>query len=119
MNTADHIIDQIDTCLGDYAVSDDAMRCAPDLPPLVGERLIAISIDTTSFDAAFEHIRRMREGLAAYAEAVRPRLEEIGRTFAAMKGAARHAGLIDDHGKPAPRRDRPAWQSPYGPPRRR
>lgn len=31
MTTADHILDQIDTALGDYSISDDAMRSAPDL----------------------------------------------------------------------------------------
>jgi hypothetical protein len=29
VSTADHILDQIDNALTDYAVSDDAMRSAP------------------------------------------------------------------------------------------
>ncbi|MFD3574743.1 hypothetical protein [Streptomyces sp. NPDC058644] len=65
---------------------------------------------------------RMREAqtamtafMRAYAEAARPLIEEAGRAFQTM----RDAGLIDDDGKPARRPDRPAWQSPYGPPRRR
>ena len=33
MSTADHILNQIDACLSDHEISDDAMRCAPDLPP--------------------------------------------------------------------------------------
>lgn len=42
-------------------------------------------------------------------------IEQAARTFAALQ----NAGLLDADGKPARRTDRPAWQSPYGPPTRR
>ncbi|WP_405925452.1 hypothetical protein [Streptomyces sp. NBC_00035] len=50
----------------------------------------------------------------AYARAIHPAIEEMGRIFQAL----RDAGPIDESGKPTRSPDRPAWQSPYGPPRR-
>ncbi|MEU4172131.1 hypothetical protein AB0F46_35270 [Streptomyces sp. NPDC026665] len=51
----------------------------------------------------------------AYAEAMRPFVEELARAVQAL----RDAGPIPEDGEPARRSDRPAWQSPYGPPARR
>ena len=115
MSTADQIIDHIDHALGDYDVSYDAMRWSPEVPPQVpgvDRAIVVVSIDTTAITAQFEQLRTALQALGEVAQA---RLEEVGRTFEAMK----KAGVCDDHGKPLPPRDRPAWQSPYGPPRRR
>lgn len=116
MSTADNIIDQIDHALGDYSLGPDAMRWSPETPPPPPgasiQRTVVVTIDTAAITEQFEQLRRT---LQAFGEAARARMEEIGRAFEAMK----QAGVCDDHGRPLPRRDRPAWQSPYGPPRRR
>lgn len=129
---ADDILDQIDSALGGYDLGPDAMRWTPepaeaDRPGIRGftptmeiideagewqQATVVVTIDTTAITEQFEQLRRT---LQAFGEAARARMEEIGRAFEAMK----QAGVCDDHGKPLPRRDRPAWQSPYGPPQRR
>ncbi|WP_282084053.1 hypothetical protein [Streptomyces tendae] len=48
-------------------------------------------------------------------ETVRPRIEEAFQAIADCVQAVEHAAPPP----PGRRRDRPAWQSPYGPPRRR
>ncbi|MFE6284378.1 hypothetical protein [Streptomyces sp. NPDC057877] len=55
----------------------------------------------------------------AYTEAARPVVESLARGIETSGRALRQAGLIDQDGRPVPRRDRPAWQSPYGPQQRR
>lgn len=65
-------------------------------------------------DRAREVHDTLRSFMRAYAEAMRPVMEQLARSFQAM----RDAGLVDESGKPARRPDRPAWQSPYGPPQR-
>lgn len=55
----------------------------------------------------------------AYAEAVRPVMEQAARTVEVYGQALKDAGVIDQAGRPVRRTDRPAWQSPYGPARRR
>lgn len=69
--------------------------------------------------AVADRIREVQDAMTdlmrAYAEAIRPVMEELGRAFQTM----RDAGLVEDDGKPTQRTDRPAWQSPYGPPKRR
>lgn len=110
---ADDVLDQIDSCLGDYQLSPDAMRWSPEepppTPPGVGfERTAVVTIDTTAVTEQFEQLRR---NLQAFGEAAQARFEEIGRAFEAMK----QAGVCDDHGRRLPPRDRPAWQSRYGP----
>ncbi|WP_060905373.1 hypothetical protein [Streptomyces scabiei] len=138
MSTADHVLDQIDSALNDYTVSDDAMRSAPlpaDSQPATRLEIMSedgewqevpgvASIEITADPAATAaRLREAQESIVrffhAYAEAVRPRIEELGRALAAASQAVRDAGLVDADGKPARRPDRPAWQSPYGPPRRR
>jgi hypothetical protein len=69
-----------------------------------------------------ERARRAREALAAITaafQALRPALERAARSAAAAMEQLKQAGVRDDHGKPVRVRDRPAWQSPYGPARRR
>lgn len=57
--------------------------------------------------------------MRAYVDTVRPQVEEMSRTFATAARALRSAGLIDEDGRVVRQPDRPAWQSPYGPPPRR
>ncbi|MFH8804088.1 hypothetical protein ACH4F6_31620 [Streptomyces sp. NPDC017936] len=173
---SDDILDQIDSALHDWTVSDDAMRSAPEPLPLPGRvpvvemrsqpeagtisldgasasvmvmdeagewqelggvRSIDFHIQPPQIDPEFqrtwqefrehvarveaERIRRARAVIEAfgraYIEAVKPAAESAARALAALQEA-----LQRDVGTPnAPgRRDgRPAWQSPYGPPRRR
>ncbi|MGW0837505.1 hypothetical protein [Streptomyces prunicolor] len=156
MSTADHILNQIDACLGDHEISDDAMRCAPDLPPLekryvqmtlgVGPREILIRrlveqhgltrltarhavlaverggdseranlVRAEAQAVAAEMGQRIRIAFQPMAQAAIAALKQISESLKQLQ----QAGICDDHGKPVPRRDRPAWQSPYGPVRRR
>ncbi|MFJ5156344.1 hypothetical protein ACIQCF_33250 [Streptomyces sp. NPDC088353] len=69
-------------------------------------------------------IRALHTGIfRTYAAAARPLMDELARALAALAATLRslnEEGVLDEIGRPAPRRrDRPAWQSPYGPPRRR
>lgn len=89
------------------------MRWTPEAPPPAPGAssewaTVAVTIDTTALTEQFEQLRRT---LQAFGEATRARLEEVGRAFEALK----QAGVCDDHSKPLPPRDRPAWQSRYGP----
>jgi hypothetical protein len=117
----DHILGRIDNTLDDWGVSGDAMRWAPDAagesaepPPLT----VVITVDTTRAVEAFDRIRDMRESMRSWAEAARPQLKEVGRSLAKM-GEAAQLQTCDVHCKPPRPRDRPAWQSPYGPASRR
>ncbi|MFI8191412.1 hypothetical protein ACIF8T_21755 [Streptomyces sp. NPDC085946] len=69
-----------------------------------------------------ERVRRAQAVLEAFAraymQAVKPAVEAAGRAIAEAAQAIQQAGLVNADGRPARRRDRPAWQSPYGPPRR-
>lgn len=70
-----------------------------------------------------ERARRAREILDALAralnESVKPAVEQAGRDIARSFDALKQAGLVDADCKPVRPRDRPAWQSPYGPARQR
>lgn len=55
----------------------------------------------------------------AYAEAARPVVEAAAHGLEAYGRALRAARVIDQDGRPTRSTDRPAWQSPYGPPARR
>lgn len=137
MTAADDILNQIDRALGDTGVGPDAMRCAPadDDPTepqgirgftptlriideagewrqVEGVAAIEVHIDPS---AAIEQLRRLQEAF----EVVRPRIEERFREIARAFESLKQAGVCDDHGKPLPPPDRPAWQSRYGPPQRR
>lgn len=86
--------------------------------PLHGITNIVIYDEQTALAVA-DRIREVQEAMTAfmraYAEAVRPVMEQLGRAIQTM----REAGLVEDDGTPTKRPDRPAWQSPYGPPTRR
>lgn len=67
-------------------------------------------------------LRNVAEVYAAintFAQALVPQVQAAARTFADLGRQLQQAGLLDEHGKPTARPDRPAWLSPYGPPRRR
>lgn len=151
------ILDQIDTCLGDYGTGPDAMRCAPDLPPSPEEPRVQMTFDVGPREIL---IRRLveQQGLtrmtarhavlaaecggdsehanlvcaeaqavvSEMAQRIRIALQPMAQTaIAALKQISesikqlQQAGICDDRSKPAPRRDRPAWQTPYGPAQRR
>jgi hypothetical protein len=57
--------------------------------------------------------------VTAMFEALAPVARALAAQFAELQRALQGAGLLDEHGRPVRRTDRPAWQSPYGPPRRR
>lgn len=117
----DDILGQIGAALDDWDVSGDAMRWAPDAagePPEPPPLTVAITVDTVRIGEAFDRLHDVREGLARWAEAARPQLAEVGRSLAKM-GEAAQRQTCDVHCGPPPPRDRPAWQSPYGPARRR
>lgn len=67
-----------------------------------------------------ERVRRARAAIEAfnraYAQAVKPAMEAAARGIAEFQKAMQH---VDPPLPPGRRRDRPAWQSPYGPARRR
>ncbi|MGW2495865.1 hypothetical protein ACWCV2_15375 [Streptomyces pseudogriseolus] len=65
------------------------------------------------------NVAELHTALARFVEALRPQIEAAARAFADLGQQLRAAGLIDADGNPTARPDRPAWQSPYGPPRRR
>ncbi|WP_045563008.1 hypothetical protein [Streptomyces sp. FxanaA7] len=155
MTTADRILDQINSALNDYTVSDDAMRSQPEPPatprrgpdcdlqimdeagewqnvPGVTSFAIQIEYDDTEFQ---QSLQRLRENIAriqaerarqaqemarmfarAYVQAVKPAMEAAAAAFAEVQKAVQHANPPLPPGR---RHDRPAWQSPYGPPRRR
>jgi acyl-CoA reductase-like NAD-dependent aldehyde dehydrogenase len=73
------------------------------------------TVDPEQVRAAVEQVRA---ALRAWAEAVAPSVRALVAEFARLAEHLREAGVVDDQGRPA-RRDRPAWQSPYGPPPRR
>lgn len=56
-------------------------------------------------------VRAHLDAIRAHLEAVRPAIEAAARNLAQLADQLRAAGVT------GPRRDRPAWQSPYGPPR--
>ena len=149
MSTADHVLDQIDSALHDWTVSDDAMRSRPE-PELIsfggftptvqimdeagewqevdGIGSVEIYVTTPPELEEFAqqwadftnriHSRRI-DVLAVFtqavAESVKPATEAAEQALAALQDAVQ-ACPADPPGR---RRDRPAWQSPYGPARRR
>ncbi|UJV43827.1 hypothetical protein [Streptomyces sp. AMCC400023] len=70
--------------------------------------------DTIARQAAELHsaIAQLAESFIPVARAIVEAFNQLGRQL-------REAGLIDDDGKLIKAADRPAWQSPYGPPQSR
>ncbi|MEU0087208.1 hypothetical protein [Streptomyces sp. NPDC006274] len=84
--------------------------------PVPGIASIEISGDT---DALAERLAEVQTTLRRFVEALAPVARAYGERLAELGAALRAAGLLDENARPVRRRDRPAWQSPYGPPRRR
>ena len=61
----------------------------------------------------------LHAAIAQLAESFIPVARAIVDAFNQLGRQLREAGLIDEDGKPVKPADRPAWQSPYGPPPRR
>ncbi|MFH8530479.1 hypothetical protein ACH4GE_18915 [Streptomyces tendae] len=57
-----------------------------------------------------EAAAQLQTAMRAYFAAIAPHVAAMARAIAT---AAEHIGAVEQH------RDRPAWQSPYGPPARR
>lgn len=68
--------------------------------------------------AAAEAVQQTSEIMRAFARAMQPIAQAAAATLRQLDEALRAAGYTPG-GKPGRRRDRPAWQSPYGPPPRR
>ncbi|MEH0657573.1 hypothetical protein QA860_07455 [Streptomyces stelliscabiei] len=70
--------------------------------------------ETIARQAAELHaaIVQLAEHFIPVARAIVEAFNQLGRQL-------RDAGLLDEDGQPVKRTDRPAWQSPYGPPTKR
>ncbi|MDX2800095.1 hypothetical protein [Streptomyces scabiei] len=114
------ILEQIDAAVDDWATGPDAMRSAPGVAGLEPAALAQLRLRS---DITPEQIARARETWEAfvrvYAQAIGNAIAEIAKAFDEFVRQLREAGLVNEDGTPAKRPDRPAWQSPYGPPRRR
>ena len=80
-----------------------------DLPQLTDEQREALARQTAEFHAA----------MARIAEVAIPAFRAIVDAFNQLGRQLREAGLLNEDGQPIKAADRPAWQSPYGPPPRR
>jgi hypothetical protein len=56
--------------------------------------------------------------LRKFVEAVLPAFQAAAEQAAQLFATLQNAGLIDEHGQPTKPTNRPAWQSPYGPPQK-
>ncbi|MFF0295567.1 hypothetical protein ACFYS8_13350 [Kitasatospora sp. NPDC004615] len=61
----------------------------------------------------------MQASAAAFVQVVVPAVQAAAQQFAILQQQLQAAGFLDASGKPARLTDRPAWQTPYGPPARR
>ncbi|KUN96181.1 hypothetical protein [Streptomyces caeruleatus] len=73
------------------------------------------AVDPEQLRAAGE---QLGAAVRAWVEAVAPAVRAAAERLATLGEQLREAGVIDDQGAPR-HRDRPAWQSPYGPARTR
>lgn len=138
----DDVLDQIDTALHDDTISADAMRSRP--APEHPGRSILVKRLVERHGLAPEQARRavaaaelgrddehaalvqgeaqavMNETMQAFREALRPMAEAAGTALKQIAEALKALpdGSLRPH-SPRCRTDRPAWQSPYGPARRR
>lgn len=65
------------------------------------------------------NVAEVHAAIDRFARALWPQIEAAAKAFAELGRQLQDAGLIDADGNPTARPDRPAWQSPYGPPQRR
>ncbi|NED75343.1 hypothetical protein G3I51_24070 [Streptomyces sp. SID9944] len=124
---SDDILSQIDHALDDWTVSDDAMRSRPEGDGGgINGFVPRVQIPDEFAEAWAAFAERVAQAEAERAAHVRAVMEALGRAMkpvakAAQQAAANLAQAVQQ-GRPAPsgrRLDRPAWQSPYGPARRR
>jgi hypothetical protein len=57
--------------------------------------------------------------MQALVQAFLPTVQAVAAQFAELQRHLQRVGLLDADGKPTRAINRPAWQSPYGPPRTR
>ena len=109
------ILDQIDAAVEDWATGPDAMRSSPTGQRLEPVSMAQLGIPTTVTPEQIAHAREAWQAIGrAYAEAA----ANVAKAFEELARSLREAGLVTEDGRPVKRPDRPAWQSPYGPPRR-
>lgn len=95
--------------------------------PDVGDLQPLSPLAPHSVTVTVEDVEALRPGILAVAEAYRRAVLQMApvliKTFRQLIAAAESAGHRDEYVLAPPRpgrhRDRPAWQSPYGPPARR
>lgn len=123
-------------CLDGFRATVMAMDEAGEWQDLGGARSVDFHIEPPQIDPDFqrawremqeyiarvqaERVRRAQEALEAFAraytQAIRPAMEAAAKGLAEIQKAAQH---VNPPLPPGRRHDRPAWQSPYGPARRR
>ncbi|MCI4143033.1 hypothetical protein [Streptomyces sp. MMS20-AI2-20] len=84
----------------------------------VHERL-TVDLADEQREQLLANVAHLYAAIDRFVAALRPQLEAAARAFADLGQQLHAAGLIDADGNPTARPDRPAWQSPYGPPTRR
>ncbi|MGW4695180.1 hypothetical protein ACWEO1_22690 [Kitasatospora cineracea] len=85
----------------------------PTVPVLTDEQRDAVLRTIAELGAVAQAIA------TAFVQAVIPAVQAAAQQLAALHRQMQDAGLLDADGKPVRAADRPAWQSPYGPPTRR
>ena len=81
----------------------------PDTATLTDEQVFRIAHAVAQFKA----------DATAVLNTIWPAVQAMAERFKAIHQHLQDAGLIDQDGHPVKPVDRPAWQSPYGPPTRR
>ncbi|MER5350616.1 hypothetical protein ABT093_09820 [Kitasatospora sp. NPDC002551] len=85
--------------------------------------LTAPTITDEQREAALEQCARLVAHIQEITKAAMPALlaatEQLGTALGQVVRQLQDAGLLDANGKPTRPADRPAWQTPYGPPGRR
>lgn len=100
-------------------------RCCdkPDGAPCAHEPIPAVpTVPMPGWEHREQLLRRTAElhaALAKFTEQCMPMARAIADGYAQLTRQLREAGYLDDQDQPVKPADRPAWQSPYGPPKRR
>ncbi|QFR00736.1 hypothetical protein F9278_36285 [Streptomyces phaeolivaceus] len=61
----------------------------------------------------------LHTAITKFTESFMPMARALADSYAQFVRQLREAGYLDDQDQPVKPADRPAWQSPYGPPKRR
>lgn len=67
-------------------------------------------------EALLRNVAAVHAAISQFTAALVPQVRAAAEAFAEIGKQLRQAGLLDESGKPTSGPDRPAWQSPYGPP---